>query len=69
VLRQGVMDIFTVRDNLKNTILGKEMLLEKFSHSVNREHQLVCDFLTLNLTELKTILTDVETCCENLNMK
>ena len=61
------MDIFTVRDNLKNTILGKEMLLEKFSSSVNREHQLVCDFLTLNLTELKNILTDVETCCENLN--
>ena len=61
------MDIFTVRDNLKNTILGKEMLLEKFSNSVNREHQLVCDFLTLNLTELKTILTDVETCCGNLN--
>jgi hypothetical protein len=67
VLRQGVMDIFTVRDNLKNTILGKEMLLDYVLPSKKLEHIVVRDFLKLNLDELKTILADVETCCENLN--
>ena len=31
------MDIFTVRDNLKNTILGKEMLLD---YVLQRKHNL-----------------------------
>lgn len=63
------MNIQTVRDNLKNTIAGKELLLEQFKttqsrHGINLETMHVCQrFLEINLEELRDILVDVEQCC------
>jgi hypothetical protein len=64
------MNIYTVRDNLKNTIVGKEFLLSKMQNgtesqdpvdrSVSKATQ---SFLTINIDELKRILEDVEQCC------
>ncbi len=67
------MNIHTVRDNLKNTIAGKEQYLL----SIQKERtfvglrdgedmalKAVADFLTININELKVILFDVEKCCE-----
>ena len=68
------MNIYTVRDNLKNTIAGKEQILADL---VNRkEHgwfnstseivanRATIEFLEVNIDELKKILADVEKCCE-----
>ena len=67
------MNIYTVRDNLKNTIAGKENYLL----AIQQERTFVglrdgedialratADFLKVNIDELKRILQDVETCCE-----
>lgn len=67
------MNIYTVRDNLKNTIAGKEQYLK----DVQKERtfvglrdgedlalKTVAEFLTININELKVILHDVEVCCE-----
>ncbi|HWZ22631.1 MAG TPA: hypothetical protein VNW06_08255 [Cytophagaceae bacterium] len=54
------MDIYTVRDNLKNTIAGKELLLNSFKDSHTS-----AAFIELNLKELKAILADIEICCQN----
>ena len=63
------MNIYTVRDNLKNTIAGKERLLATYNDpSFSGTHRLVkeamVEYLTLNIDELKRILADVEVCCE-----
>ena len=74
------MNIYTVRDNLKNTIAGKEELLKKALSAYNdiksveksfgREgmvsHALSAStqYLEVNIDELKRILADVEKCCE-----
>jgi sigma54-dependent transcription regulator len=71
------MNIHTVRDNLKNTIAGKEEMLEKLQESKNvaarkdNPDQLtigtigaMAGFLSTNIDELKRILQDVEVCCE-----
>ena len=65
------MDIYTVRDNLKNTIKGKESLLAslKDTSDVNdRASKMALDvsrnFLEINIIELEKILADVEVCCE-----
>jgi hypothetical protein len=71
------MNIHTVRDNLKNTIAGKEKMLEKLQESKNvaaskdNPDQLtigtigaMSGFLSNNIDELKRILKDVEVCCE-----
>jgi hypothetical protein len=66
------MNIQTVRDNLKNTIAGKELLLEQFKttqarHGANLEAMHACQrFLEINLQELRDILVDVERCCEGI---
>ena len=63
------MNIFTVRDNLKNTIKGKRELLLTYIDPDARpfEHRLVKqiarDILTINIDELTRILADVEICC------
>ncbi len=67
------MNIYTVRDNLKNTIAGKENMLL----AVQQERTFVglrdgedialkttAQFLQINIDELKRILQDVEVCCE-----
>jgi hypothetical protein len=58
------MNIYTIRHNLKNTIAGKQMLLDELSASRKWEHGVMRDFLAVNLAELSRILEDVETCCE-----
>lgn len=65
------MDIYTVRDNLKNTIKGKEALLAglKDTSDVNdRASKMAIDvtrnFLAVNIDELQKILADVEVCCK-----
>jgi hypothetical protein len=69
------MNIQTVRDNLKNTIAGKEMLLVEYINmrdSLSKEmdaynalyaswHATVA-MLEINIDELKHILQDVEQC-------
>lgn len=64
------MDIYTVRDNLKNTIAGKEAFLARLANS--RDMRIEAAMATeatrtmveINLDELKKILADVEVCCE-----
>lgn len=71
------MNIYTVRDNLKKTIEGKEQYL----YAIQKERtfvglrdgedialKAVADFLTININELKVILFDVEKCCEQYNL-
>lgn len=65
------MNIQTVRDNLRNTISGKEFFLSKLKtgpesqdpvdRSVAKATQ---NFLEINIMELYHILRDVEACCE-----
>jgi hypothetical protein len=67
------MNIYTVRDNLKNTIAGKEAMLS--SHQLylrsagtsgpeNTAIYATVQFLGANIDELKRILEDVEVCCK-----
>jgi hypothetical protein len=65
------MNIHTVRDNLKNTIAGKEKMLAGIKNPddmFNMEARMVAiatrEFLEINIDELKRILKDVEVCCE-----
>lgn len=52
------MDVYQLRDNLKNTIKNKRELL------VDISDDLVAQFLNINIEELERILVDVEICCE-----
>ncbi len=56
------MNIYTVRDNLKNTIAGKEALLAEYESQ--SEKMVIAGMLRLNIDELRRILKDVEQCCE-----
>lgn len=62
------MNIYTVRDNLKNTIAGKEKHLAQMERDIVAYNQTVnhtvAKFLRINLDELRNILADVEVCCE-----
>lgn len=60
------MNIYTVRDNLRNTIAGKEKYLaelRKKGHDQTGVATTVAEFLEININELKVILFDVEQCC------
>ena len=67
------MNIYTVRDNLKRTIAGKEQILadlvDRKEHGwFNLTSEIVAnratiEFLEVNIDELKKILADVEVCC------
>ncbi len=65
------MNIYTLRDNLKQTIAGKSQMLEQFIQrkDVKREaidniaYVATVEFLKVNIDELKKILVDVEVCC------
>lgn len=67
------MNIYTVRDNLKKTIVGKELCLAEWKNAAlletgDRIHRATfVGMLELNIDELKRILTDVEVCCEQHN--
>ena len=63
------MNIYTVRDNLRNTIAGKEQHLKTLNGDlvagdyVDRTvTKTTIEFLKLNIDELKRILQDVEQC-------
>jgi hypothetical protein len=65
------MNIHTVRDNLKNTIAGKEKYLaelRKKGYDQTGVATTVAEFLEININELKVILFDVEKCCEEWNL-
>lgn len=69
--------IYQVRDNLKRTIAGKEAYLAEVKQARERLLELegaggraqdsalfaTQEFLKINLTELTTILAEVEVCC------
>ena len=64
------MNIQTVAANLRNTIAGKEFLLEKMQQGTDSQDAVdravasaTMAFLKINIDELKRILADVETCC------
>lgn len=56
------MDVYQLRDNLKNTIKNKRELLVDISDDSSDD--LVAQFLNINIDELERILVDVEICCE-----
>ena len=65
------MNIYTVRDNLIQTIEGKERMLADYqevrklaSRGEDMALYATVSFLKVNIDELKKILKDVETCCE-----
>ena len=60
------MNIYTVRDNLRNTIAGKEQLLESYKSSPQPTlaTSTLCQMLKVNIDELKRILQDVEQCAK-----
>ncbi len=61
------MNIYTVCDNLKKTIEGKEKYLadlRKKGYDQTGVATTVAEFLEININELKVILFDVEKCCE-----
>ena len=60
------MNIYTVRDNLKKTIEGKEKYLAQLRNKGYDQTGVattVAEFLEININELKVILYDVEQCC------
>lgn len=64
------MNISIVAANLRNTIAGKELLLEGTERQIPavvelgrlRALQTTVEFLKINIAELKRILADVEVC-------
>ena len=70
------MNIYTVRDNLKKTIEGKEKYLAELDKvnamTVPSGEALALSatykFLQININELKVILFDVEKCCEQYSL-
>ena len=59
------MNIYTVRDNLINTIKGKEALLAEYES----KNILLAGMLRVNIDELRRILQDVEQCCKQATAK
>jgi hypothetical protein len=59
------MNIQTVAKNLKNTIAGKEMLLETYKNPsilTKPIRETMAHMLEVNIGELKRILKDIEQC-------
>lgn len=54
------MDIFTIRDNLVNTIKGKEAMLAGLRKDDSAGYYVLRNMLDINIDELKKILADVE---------
>jgi hypothetical protein len=62
------MNIFTIRDNLINTIKGKEALMVVYQKKAIKAEDnanmaaafATTEFLSINIQELKAILADVE---------
>lgn len=65
------MNIQTVADNLRNTIAGKEMLLETYKNPLiltKSARETMAHMLEINIAELKRILVDVEQCRPEWNV-
>jgi hypothetical protein len=64
------VSIHTVVDNLKKTIAGKEAYLARLEaeYELLSTTPVVCQFLKLNINELKVILHDVEQCAEQFSL-
>lgn len=67
--------IYTIRDNLKKTIEGKEKYLDEQKMNLQSDDPHVrmmaypvSKMLELNINELKVILFDVEKACEEYNL-
>lgn len=70
--------IYTIRDNLKNTIIGKEALLDRSRARLTQRPvpddvtwfaiKSTVEFLEININELKVILFDVEKACEEYSL-
>lgn len=61
------MNIFTVRDNLKNTILGKKLLLAEYKAGKDESvliRSVMTQVLQNSIDELTKILEDVEISCK-----
>lgn len=66
------MNIQTVKANIRNTIEGKEHLLDQYQRSLELgmlyEQKIAVtaasEFVKINIDELKKILKDLETCME-----
>jgi hypothetical protein len=62
------MNIYTVRDNLQNTIAAKKALRKIYEMPAPSTTQFVQEtmihFLDINIDELNKILADVEVCCK-----
>ena len=56
------MNIYTVRDNLKNTIAGKENMLSTIYIDCKPGTHAIAKMLEVNIGELRRILQDVEQC-------
>lgn len=61
------MNIFIVAQNLRRTISGKEMLLDTYQNSLVNPYpkvvkEIMIQLLEINITELKSILKDIEQC-------
>jgi len=71
------MNIQTVADNLRNTIAGKEHLLDQYSRALEGDKMLyeqkiavgaASEFIKINIAELERILQDVEQCIEKVEV-
>jgi hypothetical protein len=61
------MNIYTLRDNLKQTIAGKQAYLEAFKaddHEYKVVRDTIIQVIEMNLEELGKILAYVEVCCK-----
>lgn len=69
------MNIYTIAENLRNTIKGKEAYLNEIRQArsmASRDEDAALfatqSFLEINIDELKVILFDVEKACEQWNL-
>jgi hypothetical protein len=56
------MNIQTVAENLKNTIKGKQAMLDGLNDNGKEGYYIIKQWLEINIDELTKILTDVEQC-------
>jgi hypothetical protein len=56
------MNIQTVAENLRNTIAGKQAMLDGLKVSEKEGYFIIKNWLEINIEELKRILQDVEVC-------
>jgi len=56
------MNIQTVAENLRNTIAGKQAMLDGLNDNGKEGYYIIKQWLEINIDELTKILTDVEQC-------